>query len=108
MARLQNTDTPFQLHVGLVLLWLVLGQASASWGGGWSSGNDPGKVKLKDVGVLTLRHGKMTTGRRSSPVPQLKCVGGSAQGAFTPQVVQCKNMGSDGYDVQVLYDVSFK
>jgi len=29
------------------------------------------KVKLKDVDVLTLYQGKMTNGRRSSPVPQL-------------------------------------
>ena len=69
------------------------------WGGGFS--NDPGKVRLQDVQVLTLKHGKMTTGRRSSPVPQLKCVGGSAQGAFNPQVVQCKNVGWDGQDAQV-------
>jgi len=59
------------------------------------------KVLLRDVGALTLRHGAMTTGRRSSPVAQLKCVGGSAAGAFTPQVVQCKNAGWDGQDVQV-------
>jgi hypothetical protein len=32
----------------------------------------------------------MTNGRRSSPVPQLKCVGGTAGcGAFTPQVMDC-------------------
>ena len=34
---------------------------------------------------------------------QLNCVGGSAAGAFVPQVVQCTNMGSDGYDVQVKF-----
>ena len=39
-------------------------------------------------------------GRRSSPVPQLKCVGGSAQGHFNPQAVQCYNRGFDGQDVQ--------
>ena len=43
----------------------------------------------------------MTAGRRSSPVPQLKCVGGTAGcHAFQPKVVQCINRGSDGYDVQ--------
>ncbi|XP_071811269.1 store-operated calcium entry-associated regulatory factor-like isoform X2 [Apostichopus japonicus] len=43
----------------------------------------------------------MTTGKRSSPVPQMKCIGGSAGcNAFSPQVVQCSNKGSDGYDVQ--------
>ncbi|KAK3089759.1 hypothetical protein FSP39_006272 [Pinctada imbricata] len=30
----------------------------------------------------------------------LKCVGGTAAGKFVPQVVQCYNRGSDGYDVQ--------
>ncbi|CAI9558956.1 unnamed protein product [Staurois parvus] len=35
------------------------------------------------------------------PIPQLKCVGGSAGcSAMTPQVVQCHNRGWDGLDVQ--------
>ena len=59
------------------------------------------------MNVLTLHAGKMTTGRRSSAVPQLKCVGGSAQGAYNPQVVQCYNRGWDGLDVQVKIIYSF-
>lgn len=60
------------------------------------------RVKLHDVNVLTLRHGHMTNGRRSAPVPQMTCVGGSAGcSAFVPKVVQCHNRGSDGYDAQV-------
>lgn len=59
------------------------------------------KVKLKDVNTLTLYQGKMTNGRRSAPVPQLTCHGGSAGcNAFIPDVVQCYNRGSDGLDVQ--------
>ncbi|KAE9546359.1 hypothetical protein FO519_010429, partial [Halicephalobus sp. NKZ332] len=58
------------------------------------------KVRLKDVQTLTLNRGQYTTGRRNSPVPQLKCVGGSAQGQYTPAVVQCYNRGFDGVDVQ--------
>ncbi|XP_059160993.1 store-operated calcium entry-associated regulatory factor-like [Physella acuta] len=58
------------------------------------------KILLSDVKVLTLHQGRMTNSRRSSPVPQLKCVGGSAQYKFTPKVVQCTNRGSDGYDIQ--------
>ncbi|KAJ8305403.1 hypothetical protein KUTeg_015948 [Tegillarca granosa] len=54
----------------------------------------------EDVKVLTLKHGHMTTARRSSPVPQLKCMGGTARCSFVPQVVQCYNRGSDGYDIQ--------
>ncbi|KAF9186039.1 hypothetical protein BGZ51_002283 [Haplosporangium sp. Z 767] len=42
----------------------------------------------------------MTTGRRTSPVPQLNCVGGNACGDFEPEVVQCTNTGFDGSDVQ--------
>jgi hypothetical protein len=58
------------------------------------------KVLLSDVKALTLHHGQMTRARRSPPVPQLKCVGGSALYKFTPKVVQCSNKGSDGYDIQ--------
>ncbi|RMX40133.1 hypothetical protein pdam_00002234 [Pocillopora damicornis] len=59
------------------------------------------KIRLTDVSVITLHPGKMTNSRRTHPVPQLKCVGGSAGcSAFTPSVVQCYNRGSDGYDVQ--------
>lgn len=44
----------------------------------------------------------MTAGRRSSPVPQLTCVGGTAGCRVgQPKVVQCYNRGWDGYDVQV-------
>ena len=43
----------------------------------------------------------MTNGRRSAPVPQLNCVGGTAGcNAFKPQVVQCYNRGFDGQDYQ--------
>ena len=59
------------------------------------------KIKLKDVEVLTLYAGRMTNGRRSSPVPQLNCVGGTAGcNTFKPQVVQCYNRGFDGQDYQ--------
>ncbi|XP_062379741.1 store-operated calcium entry-associated regulatory factor [Sardina pilchardus] len=60
-----------------------------------------GAVLLRDVQVLTLYKGRYTTARRSSPVPQLQCVGGSAGcGAFIPEVVQCQNKGWDGVDAQ--------
>ncbi|XP_054166516.1 store-operated calcium entry-associated regulatory factor-like [Oppia nitens] len=57
------------------------------------------KIKLKDVQVLTLRPNEWTTGRRSSSVPQLKCIGGHCD-AIRGQNVQCYNRGSDGRDVQ--------
>ncbi|KAF9292006.1 hypothetical protein BKA57DRAFT_411105 [Linnemannia elongata] len=62
--------------------------------------NNHKKVLLKDVQTLTLHQGRMTTGRRTSPVPQIKCVGGNACGDFEPEVVQCTNAGFDGSDVQ--------
>ena len=69
--------------------------------GSFFQGSD--RILLNDLKVLTLHHGQMTTAHRSSPIPQLKCLGGSAQCSFTPQTVQCYNKGSDGYDVQVTY-----
>lgn len=61
----------------------------------------PKKILLEDIRTLTLRHGEWTTSRRSSPVPQLKCIGGTAGCyALVPQHVQCYNRGSDGYDIQ--------
>jgi hypothetical protein len=59
------------------------------------------KIRLEDIRALTLHHGSYTAGRRSSPVPQLKCIGGTAGcSAFVPKVVQCYNRGSDGTDIQ--------
>ncbi|KAK7930068.1 hypothetical protein WMY93_006463 [Mugilogobius chulae] len=63
--------------------------------------NEGGSVLLRDIQVLTLYNGRYTTGRRTSPMPQLQCVGGSAGcHVFVPQVVQCQNKGWDGVDVQ--------
>jgi len=69
-------------------------------GGDLAWGETHDRVWLPDIQVLTLTHGKMTTGRRSSPVKQIKCVGECAQGQFKPSVVQCYNRGGDGRDVQ--------
>ncbi|XP_068178788.1 store-operated calcium entry-associated regulatory factor [Antennarius striatus] len=74
-------------------LLLLLSRHSQSW--------DAGSVLLRDIQVLTLYKGRHTTSRRSSPIPQLQCVGGSAGcQAFLPEVVQCLNKGWDGVDVQ--------
>ena len=60
------------------------------------------RVLLTDVKAITLYNGQMTTGRRTSPVPQLSCIGGTAgcYGSHQPRTVQCLNRGSDGMDVQ--------
>uniref|UniRef100_A0A0M3IWK6 Store-operated calcium entry-associated regulatory factor n=1 Tax=Ascaris lumbricoides TaxID=6252 RepID=A0A0M3IWK6_ASCLU len=44
------------------------------------------RVRLTDVSTLTLVKGQYTTGRRSAPVLQLQCVGGSAKGRYEPRV----------------------
>lgn len=78
-----------------LLLTLLLPLLVSGWGQKYE------KIRLRDVQVLTLRAGEMTTGRRSSPVPQLSCVGGSGAGqGWEPSVVQCYNRGWDGREVQ--------
>ena len=72
--------------------FLLLGGA-LGWG-------EKERVRLEDVQVVTLTRGAITTGRRSSPVPQLACVGGSGRGEEQPKRVQCNNRGSDGRGVQ--------
>jgi hypothetical protein len=59
-----------------------------------SAGN-PGKIHISKIKSLVLRSGAKTTGRRNSPIPQLKCVGGDAKGLYDVDVMRCRNMGSD-------------
>ena len=58
-------------------------------------------VRLSDVKTLVLKAGHMTTGRRSSPVEQIKCVGGPCgdDAAREIRVIMCENKGFDGRDV---------
>jgi hypothetical protein len=59
------------------------------------------RINPRDIETLTFSSGKLTIGRRLAPIPQLKCVGGSACGlGFDPLIVQCSNSGWDGRDVQ--------
>ncbi|KAH7087544.1 hypothetical protein FB567DRAFT_525199 [Paraphoma chrysanthemicola] len=55
------------------------------------------KVKLSNVQSLTLRKDLQTSHRRVEPIPQLKCIGGSARGLYEVDVMRCKNAGAD-YD----------
>jgi len=59
----------------------------------------PDAILLDQVQALTFSKGRMTTGRRNSPIPQLQCVGGTASGEMklAPSAVQCRNVGSDGF-----------
>lgn len=83
-----------QMVVLIITFFCVITVAMGAFGG------QPDRVLLRDVSVLTLHKGRMTSGRRSSPVQQLECVGGTAKGYFTPTVVQCYNRGWDGNDIQ--------
>ncbi|RPA83758.1 DUF1183-domain-containing protein [Ascobolus immersus RN42] len=60
-----------------------------------SAAANPGKIHISRVKSLVLRSGAKTTGRRNSPIPQLKCVGGDAKGLYDVDVMRCRNMGSD-------------
>lgn len=57
-------------------------------------------VHMKDLSTITLYQGEYTTGRRVAPIPQLKCVGGTA-GSYGGAVksMQCHNQGFDGMDI---------
>ena len=72
----------------LVALCLCLSLASAH-----------SKVLLKEVTAITLSQGQYTTGRRSSPVPQMVCTGGNARGKYDIENMLCFNKGYDGRDV---------
>lgn len=58
------------------------------------------RIHLKDLQVITLHHGQFTTGRRTRPIPQLSCIGGTNRCKVLPQTVQCYNRGWDGQTVQ--------
>lgn len=78
----------------LLLSFLLVAGPALCW-------KDPDRILLRDVEALTLYSDRYTTSRRLDPIPQLKCVGGTAGcDAYTPKVVQCQNKGWDGYDVQ--------
>lgn len=77
----------------LLLLLLVVGTAQC-----W---DERDRILLRDIKALTLYYDRYTTSRRLDPIPQLKCVGGTAGcDSYTPKVIQCQNRGWDGYDVQ--------
>ncbi|XP_053317663.1 store-operated calcium entry-associated regulatory factor [Spea bombifrons] len=83
---------------GMVLVLSLLSVLQLSRVQGW---NQHERVLLRDIQAITLYAERYTNARRTSPVPQLKCIGGSAGcKAVLPQVVQCHNRGWDGYDVQ--------
>jgi len=73
----------------------------------WSSIAQPyynnDAIQLENIQSLTFVRGRMTTGRRSSPVSQLNCLGGTAsrRSDLHPSTVQCRNVGSDGFGTDI-------
>lgn len=62
-------------------------------------GTRSSKVRMDSIDTLTFYNGEMTAARRSSPVPQLECVGKPCQ-LYQPDVVQCTAVGRNGPDVE--------
>jgi len=56
------------------------------------------RVLLSSIKALTLYAGEYTLSRRGRPVPQLTCIGDACK-YWTPDAVQCINVGGDGVDV---------
>lgn len=52
-------------------------------------------ILLSSIKTLTLRSASLTTSRRTPPIPQLTCVGGSACALHTIDVMRCTNAGSE-------------
>jgi len=80
------------MHTSILLIFFVY----------YCFGHPSDSVRLSDISALTFVRGQLTTSRRSSPISQLECVGGSAQRntQYHPETVQCRNVGFDGFDVQ--------
>lgn len=57
-------------------------------------------IPMIDIDALTLIAGRMTASRRTGAVPQLECTGSYCTNDLMPTVVQCRNVGSDGKEVQ--------
>jgi len=85
---------------GIKTLWTILLIFTSTILAQYYYNNDA--VLLEQTKVLTFNKGQMTTGRRSAPLQQIQCVGGSASGhtEYYPSAVQCTNVGSNGFDVE--------
>lgn len=94
MAAVGGPGAVGHCHLLSLLLLLLIGGPVLGW-------NNPDRILLRDVKALTLHYDRYTTSRRLDPIPQLKCVGGTAGcDSYTPKVIQCENKGWDGFDVQ--------
>ena len=81
-----------RLPINLLLLLLVITFSTST-----TARKQPERVLLSNIKSLTLRKGFKTTHQRVTPIPQLKCVGGTAKDLYDIDVMRCKNAGSS-YD----------
>ena len=80
----------------LSVLFLVFAPDVLDARGHYYNPHDDRAIELAEVKQLTFRKDALTTGRRTSAVPQLSCVGGGACGTYgEPAVVHCTNIGTD-------------
>lgn len=66
-----------------------------------SARKSPQSLLLSDVKALILRKDLKTSHNRLPPVPQLKCIGGTAKGLYEIDVLRCRNAGSSYGDEDV-------
>jgi len=60
------------------------------------SSSGASKVPLRNIDSLVFSRDSKTTGRRSSPIPQMQCTGGPCH--LSPASIFCKNIGLDSND----------
>ncbi|KAF7294517.1 Oligopeptide transporter [Mycena kentingensis (nom. inval.)] len=63
-----------------------------------ASGFVLGEGVLAKIPALTFYKNEWTEGRRTSPIPQLTCVGKPCS-LFTPDVVRCESLGGSGTEI---------
>jgi hypothetical protein len=84
-----------------ILFGLVYGSQAnyTNWTCPSNSVEGRGRVLLAYVDTLTFREGHFTTGRRENSINHITCLGRSGC-SLKPGVIQCKNKGSNGTDIQ--------
>lgn len=56
-------------------------------------------VLFSNIPQLTFYKNEMTLSRRSYPIRQMQCIEGDACGYYEPEVIQCKNIGVNDFEV---------
>lgn len=91
-------DEPANMRLSLLLAFLALLALlclAPTWASAYDDSGGDESVLLSQVRTLVFKRGKLTAGRRSSPIPQLSCVGGPCDAANIPDAVMCEQIGTD-------------